>query len=241
MAKTIAIIGCGGVAAHMLPALIHDYNLILVDGDKYEPKNCNRQLAAHVGNGKNKAETLAEIYKGMTKRTITPVTSYVNDDTDFEVTPDILMVLVDNDDARCSCKAIANRLFIPIIWAANETYDPQAMLYEPENEDHPTLDPFVRFGIKPDGKGPGRGCNTVEAVEENPQLPTANNIASAFALMILYSFEQVANPANRLAEVIGVTNAVTSRRVKDLEESTPPVQDIPTATKEEATKEKTLA
>jgi hypothetical protein len=217
MAKTIAIIGCGGVAAHMLPALIHQYNLILVDGDAYEPKNVVRQLAAHAGKGKNKAETLRDMYAPMTDKKIIALPKYLRDTTKFPVQPDLLMVLVDNNDARCYARAQANSLFIPLIWAANEEYDPQAMLYTPEREGT-TLDPFVRYSVEPDGQGPGEDCNSQAAVDERPQLPVANNLASAFGLAILHCMETIAKEDNWIAEIIGVENRITSKRFRDLEE-----------------------
>lgn len=216
--KTIAIVGCGGVTSHIIPALMHSYDLVLIDGDTFEPKNTLRQIGAHVGDGKNKAETYVSMFGKFTKKSMTAIPMYVGSQT--EIQADLLIVAVDNNDARIDCKDIANRLDIAMIWGANEEFDPQAMLYLPEYEGT-DMDPFVRWNMKPDGRSPMAACTTQEAVENNVQLPSSNHIAGGFALWLLQALLNVKYKELLPLEVIGRMNEVTTRKVHDLMKDAP--------------------
>ena len=56
--KKAAIVGCGGIAVNLAPGLSRLMDVVLIDGDKYEPKNVTRQFPA-MHSAANKAETLA--------------------------------------------------------------------------------------------------------------------------------------------------------------------------------------
>ena len=67
--KRIIVIGCGGIGSHLLPPLVKylnasDYTgiLQLVDGDKYEDKNLDRQEFPSQLVSQNKAEALKMLY-----------------------------------------------------------------------------------------------------------------------------------------------------------------------------------
>lgn len=213
--KTIAIIGCGGVASHIIPALIHQFNLILVDGDKYEPKNVTRQLAAATGDGKNKAEVLRDIYQPYApEREILVVPQYLDQNTQLPA-HDLMLVAVDNHDARVHSADLARTNFVPMIWAANEEYDPQAFMFLPEWAGS-NRDPIVRMGITPDGRSPLASCNSQEALDEKPQLAIANNVAGAYMLQMVHALQVINKMENLPAEIIGSPNAVNVRRFKEI-------------------------
>jgi molybdopterin/thiamine biosynthesis adenylyltransferase len=212
---TIAIIGCGGVTSHILPALMMTHNLLLIDGDKFEKKNTLRQIGAHFGDSENKAKVYASMYDKFTDKKITCMETYISDMTELPDDVKILFVAVDNHDARCYAKKIAERMDIPIIWGANEEEDPEAYLFIPEWGDT-YRDPYVRHNIVPDGRGPGESCNTVEAIESAPQLPIANHNAGSFMLWLFNALQRCASLENVPAEIKGTRNGVTSVRFKDI-------------------------
>jgi molybdopterin/thiamine biosynthesis adenylyltransferase len=210
----IAIIGCGGVTSHIMTSLIHNHHLLLFDGDKFEPHNTVRQIAAHAGTGKNKAETLAAMFQPFTKNTIEAYPSYIGDMSDIPGV-DLLLVAVDNPAARLSCKAIAMRHGIPLIWGANELEDPQAMLFLPDHAGT-NWDPYIRYDIKPDGTGPTESCTTTEAIAAAPQLPIANLQAGAFMCMMLNALMRTENELNLPAEIIGNRTSILTNRFRNL-------------------------
>jgi tRNA A37 threonylcarbamoyladenosine dehydratase len=213
----IAIIGCGGVTSHLLGALHMSHDLTLYDGDTFEKKNTLRQIGAYVGESKNKAQTYVEMFGKFAQshgRTMTAVPSYIGPKTSIPDV-DILLVAVDNHDARIYAKGICDRQDIPMIWGANEEEDPQALMYLPEYAGTP-LDPFVRFNIQKDGRGPGESCTTVEAVAAAPQLPVANHNAASFMLWLLNAYQKINNPQNMPIEVTASRNLVFSKTVKTI-------------------------
>jgi molybdopterin/thiamine biosynthesis adenylyltransferase len=64
----IIIIGAGGIGSHLLPSLcryldnVHnDVHIVILDGDRFEPKNADRQHFTSFG---NKAEATRDLLKG---------------------------------------------------------------------------------------------------------------------------------------------------------------------------------
>lgn len=217
--KTIAIIGCGGVTSHIVTSLLHEYDIHFFDGDMFEPKNTVRQIAAHAGSGKNKAEVMASMYQPFTSKSLVAHPVYIGEMSDIPEV-DLIMVAVDNNAARLSCKRLANAYNLPLIWGANEEEDPQSMLYLPDH-DGTNWDPYIRYNIQPDGTGPTESCTTVEAIAARPQLPIANLQAGAFMCMMLNAYLKTENPLNLPAEILGNRTTVSTRRFKDIEKTVP--------------------
>src|SRR5687768_2700450 len=74
MPERIVLVGLGGIGSQLLPSLVRYVAfrpeprpmLVLVDGDAYEPSNRTRQVFPESAVGTNKAEALAEVYRGLT-------------------------------------------------------------------------------------------------------------------------------------------------------------------------------
>ena len=75
-------------------------------------------------------------------------------------------------------------------------------------------DPFVRMSLG-ELKEAKRRCNDVEVVEEEPQLPAANYVSTAFGLIILQSLLERKDLDNYVGEIRGLPYPVT-KRIKDL-------------------------
>ena len=72
MPDRVVLIGLGGIGSQLLPSLVRYLSfspeprplLVLVDGDAYEPGNRSRQLFPDDALGTNKAEALAQVFRG---------------------------------------------------------------------------------------------------------------------------------------------------------------------------------
>lgn len=184
--KTI-ILGAGGVASYMLPALNNSFNLsgILIDGDILEEHNLDRQIfnKAHVG--KHKSVALNQHHK----LGLLPLIEYADENwilrnqealTDI----DLVICLVDNHPGRRAALNIAATLDIPIVIAANEYMTSQAMYFHPAfpNKAHP----ITRYGeIQTSNSGSPIRC-TGEALESTPQLAMANQVSAGLANLLLW-------------------------------------------------------
>jgi hypothetical protein len=176
------IIGCGGGGSWMAPAmcsLIGPSNVMLVDGDKLERKNLDRQLFDAADIGRNKAEALGRRYN----------CSFVPDWYSFgsmsHRLDDWLMVGVDNHPGRVAALMACDFEGCSAIIAANETHSSEAYVYLPAWKDT-NLDPRVMYpemltSQQGDPRRAAIGC-TGEAQATNRQLVTANLMAVSLAL-----------------------------------------------------------
>lgn len=191
----IYIIGCGGVGSWLSEAMARlcqdpKKHLVLVDGDKLEQKNLDRQLFSEDVIGRNKAEALGEklgcVGEG---EWFTPYLFPHN-------VSDWLMVCVDNNPARRAALMACDMFGCKAIIAANEVHSSEAYIYCPDWRGHPTLDPRVTYSpeIEADHSGNPEaasiGC-TGEAQVANRQLVTANFMAAALAahLFVVWAME----------------------------------------------------
>lgn len=191
----IAIIGAGGIACHLLPSLSRLTAIHIVDGDKYEPKNADRQFPALKSEG-NKAEVLAKHIKPVTSQKVTSQATFMRDVT---TTMDkgwkgveMIIGCVDNNASRRIIAEVAEMLNIPAIMGGNHHAHGEAHLFVPN-----FYNPFDHFEF-PDTEPTPWACNAAETIEEFPQTPMANFMASAAIMHILLSWEQSEKPQNMI-------------------------------------------
>lgn len=182
MKSNIYIIGCGGVGSWLAPSLAlltqSPKNIILVDADKLEKKNLNRQLFTEADIGKSKAEALAAKYGTQFSNEWFFEGTLENTDNDW------IICCVDNHSARREALNEADRVGCQVIIAANETHSAEAYYYKRPWAGTP-IDPRVYFPdiLTDTANDPRRaviGC-TGEVQKENPQLVTSNAMAAALA------------------------------------------------------------
>lgn len=177
----IYIIGCGGVGSWLTPAMTlleSPQQVTLIDADKLQEKNLDRQLFEQRDIGRSKAEALAERYNCNARSEW-----FCEGLMEFN-REDWLIVCVDNHMARRAALAECDRYGCRAIFAANETNSAEAYFYEKGFEGTP-IDPRVYFpDILTDRSNDPRsraiGC-TGEAQRENPQLVTSNSLAASLA------------------------------------------------------------
>lgn len=187
----IAIIGCGGIACQLVPVLSLDYNLVLIDGDKFEPKNSTRQFPA-LKTTTNKALALLSMQHDRTTKSIAAIPTYmegpsiVNDPEWRGV--DMIIGCVDNNESRKLICDLADQEFIPAILCGNEVEMGEAHLHWPAGQ----YDPFDHHDFGPMTKAPF-SCTSDENAESAPQTSGANYLAAAGAVHILMSWCKAEN------------------------------------------------
>ena len=220
------IIGSGGVGSWLAPSLCllcGNKNVTLIDGDRLEEGNLNRQLFTRQHIGQNKAVALSRLYGcaaiperyAMGRFRITEL--------------DLLMVCVDNHPARNAALNECDARGCRAIIAANETHSSEAYYYQREWQGSP-LDPRVYYpditqNRDGDPLAAGIGC-TGQAQEQNRQLVSANFSAASLAQHLFVVWEMEAPKLNRetLAslpyKIVSNLTKVESFRVKDAERTT---------------------
>jgi molybdopterin/thiamine biosynthesis adenylyltransferase len=184
------IVGAGGVASYMLPALNNSFelNAVLVDGDILETHNLDRQIFSKKDIGKNKA---AALIAHNNFRDVVPLEEYIEDDFCFKHRDavdgcDLVICLVDNHPARRAALTIAREAKIPILICANEYSTSQVQYWHPELGEE--IAPDVRYPeIATSDHGSPINC-TGEALESTPQLAIANQVSAALGNMLVWQW-----------------------------------------------------
>ena len=182
------IVGAGGVASYMLPALNNSFELsgILMDADILEEHNLDRQIFSKAHIGKHKAVSLRAYHK---LNGLLPLPEYIDDgfvlrNEDGLKGIEIVICLVDNHPARRACIHTAEELDIPILMAGNEYETSQAIYYHPDMS--PSLMPQQRYPeILTSDEGSPIRC-TGEVLGSTPQLAIANQVAAGLANFLLW-------------------------------------------------------
>jgi len=184
----IDIIGAGGIGSYLIPCLVKtEKDICIWDGDSFEEKNLSRQIFNSSDLERNKADALAEMYGVKSEPKYFKISDSLKGSLAF--------VCVDNDATRMDLLDYADEENICLIIGGNETYASSAMMYMPEWKDTP-LDPRVIYPNYADraGRDPRKPpCNTLESIQENPQLPLANMMAAAMMLKI-YEYYSITYP-----------------------------------------------
>lgn len=175
------VIGCGGTGSLLTPSLcklIGADKVVLVDGDKLETKNLDRQLFNKEHIGRNKAEALASLYG------CEAIGDWYSSTTAEHEKGDVLFGLVDNHPARASILAACDYYGCTAILAANEVHSAEAYIYRREwmgtNLDPRVYYPDILTVVTGDPRAASIGC-TGEAQQNNRQLVSANFNAAALA------------------------------------------------------------
>lgn len=221
--KKAAVIGAGGIGCTLIPILSRLMDVVIVDGDSYEPGNAERQFPAHTST-KNKAIALSEMTSNAI-HSVQFIPEYLQDASILNWKEwdgvDIIFGAVDNNKSRRIIATLASELGLPAILAGNEHVHGDAHLVLPGY-----YNPFDHFAFE-DKEPPPWSCTHTKTIEEFPQTPMANIMAAGCALHILLSFRQATSPHNIIAHSLSDAFNSSSSRIKDLirkkeqEESTP--------------------
>lgn len=207
----LAIVGAGGITCHLLSLLTLDHDIVLIDGDKFEPHNSKRQwpaFAAAGGDGQNKAEFLAN-HHASGNREIHAIPSYMEGNSIVN-NPDwqgveMIIGCVDNNESRKIICAVADQQFIPAILCGNEEYMGEAHLFLPGY-----YDPFDHIDFGPMTKAPF-SCTADENAASAPQTSTANFLAAAAGAHILMAWCKAEDRKNLIVHSLLDVRATSKR------------------------------
>ncbi len=211
----ITIVGCGGTGGwlcQLLGKTPERYALVtLIDGDKIEKRNIDRQLFRRRHIGKYKVHAAAEALFGNRKGTIEepnivtiPEFLKLGSGAAYETlmqhpAPIEIFCCPDNHAARNACLLIADRrheeeLVTRVVITGNESTTGSADLYLPQWRNS-NLDPRVHYPeIRTDTEGDPltpRSCTGEEALKKDPQLALYNCLTASTALWLMESFFHV--------------------------------------------------
>jgi molybdopterin/thiamine biosynthesis adenylyltransferase len=196
------IIGAGGVASYLLPALIKAFrpeSLVILDKDVLEPRNLDRQLFRPDMVGRNKADALIDTV--MARKDVAEVTvrpEWFSDSTVVPERTDAIICVADNHLCRLHACELADRIGVRAYIGGNEYFDNEAYVYDPRYKGT-IKDPRHRYpSITSDHTGSPIRC-TGEVQETFPQLAVANFGCAAKLLHLLWTYERwVADAGSRM-------------------------------------------
>jgi hypothetical protein len=182
------VIGAGGVSSWLVPllkkTLSYQEQIMVVDGDRLEERNLDRQLFGPEYLGWNKAEALAELYGCL----YTPV--FVDERYLEDKKYNLIWCCADNHPARkLTLEAVDQEIALAAIIGGNEFTDSEAYAYYPMWKGT-QFDPRIFFpeinSDSEDNPLDPPSCQGVAQVQ-NRQLALANFIAAGF-MVHLYWF-----------------------------------------------------
>lgn len=211
--KRAAIVGCGGISCALVPIISRMMDLVLIDADKYEVGNVNRQFPA-LHSTENKARVLMEMCQPNTLNSILHIPFFVQDafiiNHEEWKGVDIIIGCVDNAKSRHILKDLALDLEIPAILAGNEHMHGEAHAVFPG-----IYNPMDHFSFVDGGTVPW-ACNSDKNLEEHPQTAIANALAAAAVIQLLHSMQSVQSLHNAIAYTRLEPLSSITKRVKDL-------------------------
>jgi len=184
----IAIVGAGGIGIQLLPVLSLDHDIVLIDGDNFEPHNSTRQFPA-LGSTGNKAEVLQGLQYDRTLKEISYIPRYlegitITNDPAFKDI-DLIISAVDNNESRRIIVELAEDLEIPAILCGNETECGEAHLVIPG-----VYNPFDHHDFGDDTPAPF-SCTSDENKESAAQTSAANFLAAGCCVHILSNLKRL--------------------------------------------------
>jgi len=138
--STVCVVGCGGLGGNIIEILIRlgIGNLILVDGDKFNESNLNRQLLCTEDKiGKVKAETAAERIKHINSSINTKTYSqFINSANARKIIQgaDLVVDALDNIATRFILEEACRELEIPFIHGAINGFSGQVSTIFPQDK-----------------------------------------------------------------------------------------------------------
>jgi molybdopterin/thiamine biosynthesis adenylyltransferase len=193
----VIVIGCGGIGSWLIPPLLRFLmaakwkgQVHLIDGDRYEIKNEDRQDFTEEGRGQNKAEAQAIMYvPRYPTMFISAHSEYVSDDNvdSLIVNDSVVFVCVDNHPARARIDRRASQLdTVCVISAGNEESDGNVTVSLRRSGMTISEPLVVRHPEVGETKEHDRAAGCEDLIEEgNIQLLSTNFMAAAIQLMTL--------------------------------------------------------
>ena len=222
MPERIVLVGLGGIGSQLVPSLVRYLafrpeprpTLVLVDGDAYEPSNRTRQVFPEGAIGSNKAEALAEAYRG--GLTVQAVADYLTEANVATVIRDgdVVLLAVDNHWTRFVVdKHLATLGEVTLISGGNDETDGNVQLVRRRNGE------FVDGGLAEIHGEIGRATEAEFAArngcegqaEERPQLVVTNLMVASAMLNCLWAVLERGSVSYSEVYLDVIANAMRSR------------------------------
>lgn len=193
----VYVIGCGGiggwVAQGLSKTLDESSEMVLIDADKIEKRNLDRQLFTRKDINSFKCDALANALK-QSRCKISTVPHFIGGVEPVEFDPGAYVIVgVDNHPARAKTLALCDDVNAHCICAANGYDEAEAYYYNPTwfgtNKDPRQYYPEILTDQDDDPLSPP--C-TGEELEASPQLAIANMNAASHGLWLYWFWTQVA-------------------------------------------------
>lgn len=197
--KHPVIIGAGGVASYLLPVLLKTFrpeSLTIIDKDKLEERNLDRQMFSRQQIGMNKGAALADIHatrghaaQGHSDTLVSIIPEWFSDSTALPDETDAIICCADNHEARYAAIKRADLIGEFAYIGGNEYLDSQAFAYHRDWKGS-NRDPLVRYpNIATDETGSPFRCQG-DAQIASPQLAIANLSCAAKLLHLMWVYER---------------------------------------------------
>jgi hypothetical protein len=192
---SVVLVGAGGVGVQLAPTLVKLLRqfpplleLIIIDGDKLEERNLDRQLFRKEQVGQYKAEALTDLLTPSYLK-VRPVVEWFVEGYPVDQGA-LLLSCVDNHAARRAILSMADQVRGYAILGGNEYTDCEAFFYSHEWSGTPA-DPRVYYPLiltdnTDDPVRAGAGCQG-QILERHPQLALAN-MGAAYYMAHLFWF-----------------------------------------------------
>ena len=220
MPERIVLVGLGGIGSQLLPSLVRYLAfrpeprplLVLVDGDAYEPGNRTRQVFPESAIGVNKAEALAEVYRGLT---VQAVADYLTDENVATIIRDgdLVLLAVDNHWSRFLVdRHLAGLQEVTLISGGNDETDGNVQLVR--RRDGTSVDGHLteihpEIGMATEEEPRGDGCQGMAA--ERPQLLVTNLMVASAMLSCLWQITERGSVPYSEVYLDAIQNAARSR------------------------------
>lgn len=205
-ARSIIIIGVGGTGSFLLTVLLRylnsrsdvnqNFEVIIVDGDKYEEKNVNRQEFAHSRIGRNKADVQAEVYgKKFPNLRIVSVPKYLGEENIKQIIGEHSVVFCCVDNHKCRymvslrCQELNDTLLIS---GGNEEFDGNIQSYcreagEALNNPIEVRHPEIKN--TDDGDRSKMSCEELSTLPSGSQFIGTNSTAGNMMFQLMFGYE----------------------------------------------------
>jgi hypothetical protein len=222
MPERIVLVGLGGIGSQLVPSLVRYLAfrpeprpvLVLVDGDAFEPSNRTRQVFPEGAIGSNKAEALAEAYRG--GLTVQAVADYLTEANGATVIRDgdVVLLAVDNHWTRFVVdRHLATLDEVTLISGGNDETDGNVQLVRRrtgEFVDGGLAEIHAEIGRATEAEFAARnGCE--RQAEERPQLVVTNLMVASAMLNCLWAVLERGSVSYSEVYLDVIANAMRSR------------------------------
>jgi hypothetical protein len=221
MPERIVLVGLGGIGSQLVPSLVRYLAfrpeprpvLVLVDGDAYEPDNRTRQVFPESAIGTNKAEALAEVYRGLTVQAVADYLTEANVATVIR-DGDAVLLAVDNLWSRFLVdRHLAGLQEVTLISGGNDETDGNVQLVRRRGGqfvDGSLAEIHVEIGRATEAEFAARnGCE--RQAEERPQLVVTNLMVASAMLNCLWAVLERGSVSYSEVYLDVIANAMRSR------------------------------